>query len=68
MATGTRYATLQYNLGYGMLLVAGKSAYSVNKDVIACVVTFRDLSKLKSGLGYMLREPVHAIRCCSICQ
>ena len=66
MATGTRFATLQHNLGYDMLLVAGKNAYSVNRIIVtACVVTFRDLSKLNSGLGYVLCEPVHhAVRCC----
>ena len=65
MATGTRYATLQHNLGYDMLSVAGRSSYSVIIIVIACVVTFRDLSKLNSGLGYVLCEPVHhAVRCC----
>ena len=51
VATGTRYATLQHNLGYDMFLVVGKSAYSVNRIVIACVVIFRDLSKVTSGLG-----------------
>ena len=62
MVTGTRYATLQHNLGYDMFAVVGKSEYSVNIIVIACVVTFRDLSKLTSSLGYVLCEPVHAVR------
>ena len=62
MATGTLYATLQHNLGYNMFWVVGKSAYSVNRIIIACVVTFRYLSKLTSILGYVLCEPVHAVR------
>ena len=62
VATGTRYATLQNNLGYDMFLVIGKSAHSVNSIVIAGVVTFGDLNKLTSNLGYVLREPVHATR------
>ena len=62
MAAGTRYATLQHNLGYDVFWVVGKSAYSLNGIVIACVVTFRDLSKLISSLGYVLCELVHAVR------
>ena len=55
MATGTRYATLQRNLGYDMFWVVGKSAYSMNQIVIACLVTFRDLSKLTSSRVCALR-------------
>ena len=67
VATGTRYATLQHNLGYDLFLAIGKSAYSVNRIDIACVGTFRDLSNLICSLGCVLCEPVHAARCCSTC-
>ena len=62
MSTGTRYTTLQHNLGYDMFWVVEKCAYSVDRNVIACVVTFRDLSELTSSLGCALCEPVHAVR------
>ena len=62
VATGTRYATLQHNLGYDMFWVVGKSAYSVNRIIIACAVTCRELSNLTSSLGYVLCEPFHAVR------
>ena len=63
VATGTRYATLQHNnLGYDMFWVVEKRAYSVNRIVIACAVTLRDLSKLDSSLEYVLCERVHAVR------
>ena len=58
----TLRSTLRHNLGYDMFWVVGKSALRVNIIVIACVVTFRDLSKLTSGLGYVLCEPAHAVR------
>ena len=62
VATGTRYATLQHNLGYDMCWVVVKSAYSVSRIIISCDVTSRDLSILTSSLGCVLCEPVHAVR------
>ena len=49
-----------------MFWVVGKSAYSVNRIVIACVVTFRDLSKFTSVLGMCFVNRFILYSCCSI--
>ena len=48
--------TLQHNPGYDTFWVFGKRVCSVRRNVIAFVVTLRDLGKLAYRVEYVLCE------------